>query len=136
MPVTYQIDPASRIIRTTCSSPLTLADVLGHFRALKQDPTCSGDLDVLLDVSAADALPQTHQFPAITGEIAAIRDKVQFGACAIVATRDAMFGMMRIFEVLANPYFRAMGVFRGLVEAEAWLSEQRTTGPREKEAAS
>jgi hypothetical protein len=125
MPVTYSIDPVEKIIRTRCSSPLTFEQVIGHFRELQQDPVCAGYLDVFLDVSEADALPESGQFGAITAELAVVRAKAQFGICAIVATRDAMFGMMRMFEVLARPYFLATRVFRVRLQAEAWLMEQR-----------
>ncbi|MGC1452816.1 MAG: hypothetical protein WA830_22525 [Candidatus Sulfotelmatobacter sp.] len=125
MPVTYQIDPAERVIRTCCSSPVTLSEVIEHFRTLQNDPACSGSLDVLLDVSDADPLPDSAQIGAVKTELSAIRGKVQFGICAVIATRDAMFGMMRMFEVLAGPYFLAIRVFRGKPEAEAWMLSQR-----------
>ena len=121
MPVTYSIDTARKLIHTTCSPPLVLADVIGHFRTLMEDPACAGHLDVLLDVSEADSLPQSIYFNAISAELAAIRAKVQFEMCAIIATHDAMFGMMRVFEAVTGPYFREVRVFRGAAEAEAWL---------------
>lgn len=55
-----------------------------------------------------------------------IRDKVQFGCCAVVATRDAMFDMMRVFEVRAGDHFDAIHVFRETAEAEIWLASQKT----------
>jgi hypothetical protein len=122
MPVTYRIDTATKTIRTTCSRPLAFAEVMDHFRCLKEDPTCSGPLNVLLDVSDADLVPQTSQLGAVSAAVSAVRRKVQFQACAIVATRDAMFGMMRMFEVLASDYFTAIRVFRKMDEAEAWLA--------------
>lgn len=125
MPVTYSIDPVEKVIRTRCSSPLTFEQVIGHFRELQKDPVCAGYLDVFLDVSEADALPESGQLEAITAELAVVRAKAQFGICAIVAKRDAMFGMMRMFEVLARPYFLSTRVFRGQIEAEAWLMAQR-----------
>jgi len=128
VPITYVIDSSEKIIRTTCASPLTFEQVIGHFQTLQQDPACAGYLDVLLDVSEADALPESGQFGAINAELAAIRSKTQFGICAIVATRDAMFGMMRMFEVLARPYFLATRAFRARPESEAWLAEQRRAG--------
>jgi hypothetical protein len=121
MPVTYKIDASQKIIRTECSGAVTLGEVIAHFRELGEDPACYGKLDVLLDVSGMDTLPQGGQFGAINSAISRIRQKVQFGACAIVATRDALFGMMRMFGVLAGDYFRAVQVFRTFDEAEAWL---------------
>jgi hypothetical protein len=126
MPVTYKIDAARRLIHTTCSRPLTFTEVIEHFRTLKEDPACTGHLDVLLDVSEADTLPVSSQLGTVSAELGAVRAKVKFGLCAIIATRDAMFGMMRIFEVVAGPYFRAIRVFRGAAEAQAWLVSQQT----------
>ena len=124
MPVTYQIDPARKLICTTCSAPLRFTEVIEHFQTLKQDPACTGYLDVLLDVSNADTLPVSRQLGPISAEIGAVRAKVQFGICAIVASRDAMFGMMRVFEVAAGPYFRSIRVFRDPLEAQKWMSSQ------------
>jgi len=125
MPVTYHIDTARKIIRTTCSSPVQFEEVIEHFQTLKKDPACIGQLDVVLDVSEADALPDSSQLGSVKAELAGIREHVEFGVCAIVASRDAMFGMMRMFEVFAGPYFRAIRVFRESGEAEKWLASQR-----------
>ena len=71
------------------------------------------------------------QIGAVSAQIAAIREKVQFGFLAIVATRDAMFGMMRMFEVLAGAHFRATGVFRNAGEAEAWMKAHQSASDSE-----
>jgi len=105
---------------------LTFLQVLNHFRELKEDPACSGRLDVLLDVSDADLVPESHQIGAVGAAVNSIRDKVQFGFCAVVAGRDAMFGMMRVFEVRAGDHFDAVHVFRETAEAEIWLASQKT----------
>jgi len=125
MPVTYCIDALGRIIRTTCSGPVNLAEVLEHFRALQEDPACTGQLDVLLNVCEAQVLPQASQLGAVSAAVGTIREKVQFEFCAIVASGDAMFGMMRMFEVFADKYFRAVRVFRETDKAEFWLAAQR-----------
>ena len=57
MPVVYQIDGDKKIIRTRCIEPLTVEEVLEHFRTLERDPSCPERLDVLLDVSAATSVP-------------------------------------------------------------------------------
>jgi hypothetical protein len=126
VPVTYRIDVARKVIRTVCSSPLTFAEVIGHFRTLQQDPECFGILDVLLDLREADLVPERGQVDAVTTELGAIRGKVHFGIFAVIAPNDAMYGMMRMFEVLASQHFRASRVFRTADEAEAWLAAQRS----------
>jgi hypothetical protein len=125
VPVTYIIDTTRKLIRTICSGPVTLEDVLDHFRQLTDDPACAGHLDVLLDVDHADSLPESIQLRVVNSHIAAIRSKVGFGMCAIVANRDAMFGMMRMFAVFAEENFRAIRVFRETAEGEKWLSTQQ-----------
>ena len=42
---------------------------------------------------------------------------------------DAIFAMMRIFESLADQYFRAIRVFRVAAEAERWRTLQRLSVP-------
>lgn len=125
MPVVYRIDVANEIIRTDCNAPLTFEEVVEHFRTLARDPDCQGHLDVLLNVSQADLPPQSSQFGAINAELGRLREKVQFEACAIAASGDVMFGMMRVFEAHAVPYFRVVRVFRKADDAEAWLTMQR-----------
>ncbi len=125
MPVTYAIDAQERVIRTRCVGRVTLAEVVGHFRELERDPDCVGRLDVLLDLSETNSLPRTQDIQAIPNELARIREKIRFEACAIVASTDALFGMLRMFEVLAERYFRVIHVFRSRAEAETWLVPQR-----------
>ena len=128
MPVSYVIDTARKRIHTTCSGPVSLADVIGHFKTLWEDPACTGYLDVLLDVSDAESLPQSNQLRTVSSELSTIRGKVEFGLCAIVAKHDAMFGMMRMFGVMAERGFRAVRVFRGAAEAEDWLVSEYGAG--------
>jgi hypothetical protein len=130
MPVTYSIDVATKLMRITCVSPMTFAEVMDHFRALKQDPACVGQLDGFADLTDADLLLDSRQLSAVTAEIAALREKLQFRIVAIVATRDAVFGTIRMLEVKVSPYLHAIRVFRSASEAEAWLAATRAaTGP-------
>ena len=125
MPVTYQIDRANRLVHTTCTGPITLADVIDHFRTLEQDPACPDCVDVLLDVQEGTTVPKSAELRDVAREIARIRGRVQFGVCAIVANTDILFGMMRMFEVFAEDYFHETQAFRTVGEAEAWLALQR-----------
>ena len=125
MPVTYTIDTKEKVIRTKCFGIVTLAEVLDHFRVLEHDPDCVEYLDVLLDLGETNSVPEPRQIQAVLHEVEKIQKKVRFDACAIVAVRDALFGMMRMFETLAERYFRVTHVFRATDEAEIWLVLQR-----------
>ena len=126
MPVTYKIDADKRTVRTKCVGFVTLREVIDHFRTLDQDCERPDLLDVLLDLSEVESLPETHQISAVITEMKRIQIRLRFGACAIVANRDALLGMMRIFEALGEECFRVTCTFRAVREAEAWLVAQRS----------
>jgi len=126
VPITYQIDADKRTIRTKAVGYVTLQEVVDHFRTLEQDPQCPDRPDVFLDLSEVDSLPETPQISTVIHELKRIRAKVRFDACAIQASGDALFGMMRMFEVLAEECFRVTRTFRIATEAEAWLVSQQS----------
>ena len=124
MPVMYQIDPARKLIRTRCIGDVNPEEVAEHFRELERDPNRPDRLNVLLDLCEATSLPETHDLRDVSDQIYKVINRVQFDSCAIVACNDALFGMMRMFEVIAREYFAATHVFREVTEAEAWLKAQ------------
>jgi hypothetical protein len=121
MPVTYQIDRAKQLVRTSCTGVTTLEEVLQHFADLTQDPSCPERLHVLLDLSEMTSLPASEQLRAVAVEIGRIVPRVKFLNCAIIAPRDALFGMARMFEVFAEGGFEATRVFRTREEGLLWL---------------
>ncbi len=128
MPVIYQIDREKGLIRTRCVGYVTLPEVADHFRRLMEDPDRLSPLDVLLDLREVTSLPSDDQLKAVGEEIRRIHDTLEFGACAIVASSDVLFGTAEVFEVFAAPGFRVTKVFRGPTEAESWLAQQRPSG--------
>jgi hypothetical protein len=121
VPITYQIDAAKNLLRTTAVGQLTQQEVIDHFRTLAKDPRRPERPDVFLDLSAVDSLPEIGQLSLVVSEMKKIGAKLRFGTCAIVANRDALFGMMRMFEAQAEEFFRETRTFRTATEAEAWL---------------
>jgi hypothetical protein len=121
MPVTYEIDPAKNLIRTKCTGDVNPEEVAAHFRNLSQDPNRPARLNVLLDLTEETSLPETQDLREVSHQLRALLGSVQFGACAIITCNQALFGMMRMFEVLAHECFAVTQVFRTVAEAEAWL---------------
>jgi hypothetical protein len=109
---------------------VTLEEVLHHFQTLERDPLRPDRLSVLLDLSEEESLPKTNELYSVVHEIGRIRDNVVFDACAILAPRDALFGMMRMFEMLAEGLFRVTGTFRSADAAEAWLISQSASSDK------
>ena len=104
MPVIYQIDGDERLIRTRCIGDVTFAEVVDHLRALRGDPDCAGAIRVLLDLSELSSIPTPNQLRSINVEIEGISN-VRFGACAVVAIREVLYGMSRMFETVAADRF-------------------------------
>jgi hypothetical protein len=74
-----------------------------------------------LDLGDQTSMPTPDKLRVVAGEISRIRGRVQFGNCAIVACSEALFGMLRMFEVFAEEYFRQTHVCRSTQEAQSWL---------------
>jgi hypothetical protein len=126
VPITYQIEAAKSLIRTKAVGQLTLQEVVDHFRALEKDTRRPERPDVFLDLSEVDSAPDARQLSIVVGEMKRIGAKLRFGACAILASRDALFGMMRMFEALAEEFFRETRTFRDATEALAWLVSRQS----------
>jgi len=123
MPVSYVIDRERELIETTCSGEMNVQMVLEHFDELEKLPSLPARLDVLLDVDEVETLPQSVDLEQVAKAVGSSR--VQWGACAIVAGRDALYGMLRVFEVFAREQFAATRVCRDRAEAERWLESIR-----------
>ena len=124
MPVTYRLDPDEEIITTTCSGVATIEEVLEHFEALESDHALPERLDVLLDLVDMTSTPDTSQLKEVVHALD--RPEVRWGACAIVASRDVVFGMLRMFEVFAEGKFESTRVFREREQAWSWLRSERS----------
>jgi len=127
MAITYLIDQAQGLIRTRCIRDVTLEEVMAHFRELEENPDCPQRLDVLLDLSEMTTVPESEELRTVCSVISGVRPRVQFGACAIVATKDALYGMIRMFEIFAEQQFASLQTFREHGEAEKWLQSVRST---------
>ena len=68
MSVTYKIDANKKTVRTKCVGLVTLQEVIDHFQTLEQDPDCLDLLDVFLDLSKVDSLPETRQISTVINE--------------------------------------------------------------------
>ena len=126
MPVTYEIESETGILRTRCRGQVSFEEVIGHFRTLEGDDSLPRPIDVLLDLTETQSLPETDQIRSVAVEVDRLRSHVQWGACAIVASSDALYGMTRMFHAFVERFFAASNVFRDLEDAERWLASVRS----------
>jgi hypothetical protein len=128
MPVTYELDSELAFIHTRCTGNVTFQEVIGHFAELERDESLPDRLDVLLDLDEMESLPERDQLHSVVGEMHRLESSVKWGAFAIVASRDALFGMSRMFEVFAEGRFTNSGVFREHEQARQWIESIRSRG--------
>jgi hypothetical protein len=121
MSITFNIDPAAGLIRTIGSGHVTLAEVQEHFTELA-GAWPAGRLDVLLDLSACTSLPDFPQLRSVVAQLDASGGRTRFDRCAIVASRELLYGLLRVFEVMADIRFAAVRVFRTETDAAEWLA--------------
>jgi hypothetical protein len=130
MPVTYRIDPERRRIVTRCAGETTLPEVLAHFDELERDPRVPAEADVLLDLTRITSLPNVGQIQSAAHRAGDAGRKVRFGALAVVAQNEELFGVARLFEMFTQRVFTRSRVFAEIPEAEAWLeSPDAAPGP-------
>ena len=122
MPVTYQINREARFIETYCTGVVTFDEVMGHFEQLEAEAALPERLDVLLDLEGVTTLPESGQLLEVARAVDRLKAKLEWGACAIVASHDALFGMSRMFEAFVEGSFARIAVFRKREDAKGWLA--------------
>ena len=120
MPVTFEIDPERRMVRTVASGLVTYDDLARHLAEEERD-NALGFAEVF-DGRGATTDLTPNQARALVVRTDALLRKGRFGALAIVTDDNFAFGMARMYQILAEPLPVQIGVFRTLDEATAWLS--------------
>jgi len=78
-------------------------DMLCDYRKIEKFPVTSGDIN--------DMTEWQTSIDALIGQ----------GKCAVVASRDFVFGMNRMWEILSADRSQQVRVFRKIKEAVSWL---------------
>lgn len=126
MPITYDVDLELGLLHIRCSGNVTLAEVVSHFREL-ESASLPPRMDVLLDLSDVRSDPRTDQLRSAAREVELLKPKMEWGSCAIVAERDLVFGIARIFHTFVREHFVDANVLRDVEEARAWLASLRSS---------
>jgi hypothetical protein len=121
MPITFSVDTAASLIRTIGFGDVTPAEIDEHFTQLSKVWPRGMKLDVLLDLSGCTSLPSILQLRAAVSRIQIFGGRKRFGVCAVVARREPLYGLLRVFELLADRRFVAIRVFRNAPSAMIWL---------------
>ncbi len=125
MPITYQIDPRRRLVLTHATGTLTDADLLAHKDRLVRDAGFDPGMSQLSDMREIQRLDVTAAgVRAMVDHDTANAARRSGHRLALVVPADDAFGMARMYQIMGRQEDGNVGVFRTMVEAEAWLAER------------
>lgn len=123
MPVSFELDPHARLVRSRAWDDLVEAELMDHVASMRA-LFATGALD--------DGWAQLWDFRACTGvgslSTAAVRRMAEQNPWPVGALRVAVaplppvFGLTRMYQLLAD--LERMHVARTMEDAQAWMAEQ------------
>lgn len=125
-PISYEIIEEGELIRAKVAGYVPWEEITDCLQRLKAGLGREAPLDVLLDLTHCKSLPERTQLEGLASDIKSMGSRRCIRHCAIIASQPALFGMARMFEVLAEDQFAATRVFWNAAEAEAWLMQAKT----------
>jgi hypothetical protein len=119
MPAFYKIDKDRRVVITTASGVVSIADGLAHQNKLLNDPDFDPSFSQLMDFTQATQVDLSGE------DVRRLAKQNIFSPDsrrAILAPSDSVYGLGRMFEILREMTGeRGIRVFRNLDEALEWV---------------
>jgi hypothetical protein len=124
MPIRYSTDPVNRRLVTRADGIVTFAEINAHLDVEQRNR----DLDrpELIDARGATTDLTTQQVRQLVQRAANMLRLVQLGPTAIVTTDDALYGMARMYSILAEGVGAVSEVFSDVESATRWLNRVST----------
>ena len=119
MGLTYKIDRDHRIVRSRGSGVVTLQAMQEFYSRLQADPAFEPDFRSLGDLREATEIAVTSNQLAASASVPIFLPGTRR---ALVATRDAVYGMLRAYAVYNDRMGQTMRIFRDMEVAELWLA--------------
>ena len=122
MPFTYRIDSVQKTVFVWLHGRVTGHDVRGYRTALMADPEWKPGFHRLVDLSEITKLETpTADVRQVAQEGKALADRFGEGKVAILAPRDFLYAMARMFQVFEENPDTSLEVFRDRQSAFEWL---------------
>jgi hypothetical protein len=130
MPITYRFIEESNAFLVTCTGTVTDMEFIEHRKELEADQRLQVGYQLLVDlrkVAAIDISVDTFKMDAKNVKSS---PRHSHSRIAIVAPKEAVFGLARIYQVLNEEGPRKVMVFHTMAEAEQWLGVSVESGHR------
>jgi hypothetical protein len=123
MPTSYRIDPAKRVALTRGWGEVTDDEMLQYYLDLAADPEFDPGFCQLGDLTGVSRPSMSTATVRRAASLAVFHPSARR---ALVATKDVVFGVARMFAIMSDQHGQNVRVFRSKDEAVAWLTEERS----------
>lgn len=120
--IRFHVDEPRRTRVAVFEGVVDDAELLGSYGGLVATPDYDPTLDDLVDMRGVERLEvSTEAVRRLVGMFTPLDPEDVSTRLAIVAPRDDVYGMARMYEILRSDAPEQIRVFRHRAEAEAWL---------------
>jgi hypothetical protein len=135
----FEIDTQARIVRTTASGRITLADTMAYIQAVRGSADFDPSFDGLFDLRGADDLDLNGDEVRRLAKAMEEQDVDPVAAgsrVAIVADQDGIYGLARMYQTHReiSGWVRSVRVFREVDAASDWLARKHEAGEEGEES--
>jgi len=124
MPAFFEIEKDHRLVITSASGVVTMAEALAHNQKLRKDPDFDPSFSQLIDLSNVTKIELNREDILTLAQDPILSDNSRR---AILATGDLTFGLARMFEMFRESKGKeTIRVFRNRDEARAWALGKNT----------
>ncbi len=120
MPIRYRIDKEERLVRAEVRGDFTTSDMIRALDNMVRDPDFEPGFNFLSDHAAVGEPVTPEQLDQLIAHLESLSEVLSGARWAIVATKPASYGMMRMLSVLAEAIPLRVAVFESLESAEEW----------------
>lgn len=118
MPISYQIEPGTKIVVVTIQGVVTAQEQSEHVDRMFADPDLQPPLRILSDRREQEDIPSPELIRQTARQLAGI-ERAAGSRVAFVVTRPVQVGMSRMFAAHARNM--EIEVFTDVARARAWL---------------
>ena len=117
-----KIDKARKLAQIKAMGKVNVLELKEIFVKTVGHEDWQAGFNMLCDYSGIENFDVTSQdIDDITEWQTSIDSLIGNGRCAVVASRDAVYGMSRMWEILSSERSQKIGVFRNITDAVSWL---------------
>jgi hypothetical protein len=125
MPIELWVDKDRRRICAVVSGDFTFEEILDTITKAVNDPDLMPGYDILSDHTQVGEVLTMGQARKMTAHLKGLSDYFAGSRWAVVTTKPASYGMMRMLSVLVEEVPIHLEVFHSFEDAERWLGQPR-----------